>query len=569
MTCRRTPQRQAPPHHLPFSGCALRFNPALLWVAPTTLAGAALSVPILVVAASLFRSSGDVWRHLYATALPDYVLNSLALALGVGCLVLPMGTIPAWLVTRYRFPLSRRLEWALLLPLAFPAYIVAYAYTGLLDASGPVQTWLRTAFSWQFGDYWFPDIRSLPGAVLVLALVLYPYVYLLARAAFKEQGAAAVEVAATLGLRPAAAFFRAALPLARPAVCVGLSLALMETLADYGAVQYFGVAVFTTGIFKTWFGMGNDIAAAQLSAVLMLFVLSLLVMERRWRRQSRYYHAAGRHAPLQQEQLHGRSKWLALALCAAPVVLGFVVPGARLLSWARQTWRGALDAGFPTLAWHSIELALLTSGAALILALAVAYAARLQPGMITRSVSRLAGMGYAVPGTVIAVGVLAPFAWLDRRLERWLSLFSSADYGLLLSGTVAILVAAYLVRFMAPALHTVDAGLAKITPSLDEAGRCAGVTGFALWRRVHAPILRGSLLVALLLVFVDVLKELPATLVLRPFNFNTLAVRTYELANEERLADAAVPALAIVLAGLLPVILLSRGVSRPRIGHDR
>lgn len=533
----------------------------------TLLLAGVLMLPVIVVAASVFLSGGDIWQHLYDTVLAEYIGNSLLLALGVGCLSLPLGVIPAWLVTLYRFPGSRQLEWALLLPLAMPAYIIAYTYTGMLDVAGPLQSWLRAEFSWQYGDYWFPDIRSLPGAVLMLSLVLYPYIYLLARTAFLEQSASVVEVARTLGVRPAAAFFKVVLPLARPAIIVGLSLVLMETLADYGTVQYFGVATFTTGIFKTWFGLGSSIAAAQLSALLMLFVLFLIILEQHSRRQSRYYDTSARYGRLEQKPLPGLRGLAALAVCALPVLFGFAIPSGQLLLWGIQTWRTSLDAGFFTLIANSIELALITAVLAAALALAISYARRRQPGIMTNLFNRLLGMGYAVPGAVIAVGVLIPFTWLDRHLGHWFGLLSDTDPGLLLSGTIAILVFAYLARFLALSLNTVDAGLAKIKPSMDEAGRSLGLSGFRLLRRVHIPILRGSLLTAVLLVFVDVLKELPATLILRPFNFNTLAVRTYELANEERLADAAFPALAIVLAGIIPVIILSRAISQSRTAH--
>ena len=543
----------------------IRFHPP--WVALTLLVSGVLMLPVIVVAASVFLSSGDIWQHLYDTVLAEYIGNSLLLALGVGCLSLPLGVIPAWLVTMYRFPGSRQLEWALLMPLAMPAYIIAYTYTGMLDVAGPLQSWLRATFAWQYGDYWFPDIRSLSGAVLMLSLVLYPYIYLLARAAFLEQSASAVEVARTLGVRPAAAFFKVMLPLARPAIIVGLSLVLMETLADYGTVQYFGVATFTTGIFKTWFGLGSSIAAAQLSALLMLFVLFLIILEQHSRRQSRYYDTSTRYGRLEQKHLRGLRGLPALAVCALPVLFGFFIPSGQLLLWGIQTWRTSLDAGFFILIANSIELALITAVLAAALALAISYARRQQPGIMTNLFNRLLGVGYAVPGAVIAVGVLIPFTWLDRHLSHWFGLLSDTDPGLLLSGTIAILVFAYLVRFLALSLNTVDAGLAKIKPSMDEAGRSLGFSGFRLLRRVHIPILRGSLLTAVLLVFVDVLKELPATLILRPFNFNTLAVRTYELANEERLADAAFPALAIVLAGIIPVIILSRAISQSRTAH--
>ncbi|MCY4338665.1 MAG: iron ABC transporter permease [Gammaproteobacteria bacterium] len=537
------------------------------WTAATALAGATLLLPVFVITASVFLPSGDIWRHLYDTVLAEYLRNSLLLALGVGCLSLPLGVLPAWLVTLYRFPGSRQLEWALLLPLAMPAYIIAYTYTGMLDVAGPLQSWLRAAFAWHYGDYWFPEVRSLPGAILMLALVLYPYIYLLARAAFLEQSACVVEVARTLGVRPAQAFFKVVLPLARPAISAGLALVLMETLADYGTVQYFGVATFTTGVFKTWFGLGSSIAAAQLSALLMLFVLCLLVLEQRARRLSRYHHTSARNTRLEPVTLRRHVALAAFCLCAAPVLFGFIIPAGQLLLWVIQTWHSSLDSSFLALVWNSMELAFITALLALLLALAVCYTRRRHAGLVTNAASRLLGMGYAVPGTVIAVGVLIPFTWLDRHLLAWYDALFGAGAGLLLSGTIVILVFAYLVRFLALSLNAVEAGLAKVKPSMDEAGRSLGVSGFSLLRRVHIPILRGSLLTGLLLVFVDVLKELPATLILRPFNFNTLAVRAYELANEERLAEAALPALAIVLAGIIPVIILSRAISRSRAAY--
>lgn len=528
-----------------------------------------LSLPMLTIAGSFFIPAPDIWRHLRDTVLSEYILNSLWLMLGVGVLTSVLGIIPAWLVTMCRFPLSRQLEWALLLPLAIPAYIIAYTYTGMLEAAGPVQSLLRDVTGWQFRDYWFPEIRSLGGAIAMLAFVLYPYIYLIARAAFIEQSICALEVARTLGCGPYKTFFRVALPLARPAIIVGLSLVLMETLADYGTVQYFGIAAFTTGIFRTWFGLGNSAAAAQLSALMMLFVMVLIVMEYWSRRQQRFYHTSTRYSALVQKRLRGWPAFLSLAVCGIPVVLGFVVPVAFLIKWALLTYASVVDRQFFILIGHSV---LLAAGAAVMatgLALFLAYCKRVERNPLARIAVNISGMGYAIPGTVIAVGVMLPFAWLDKSLDNLLQSYFSVSSGLLFSGTLIAVMFAYLVRFLAVSLKTVDAGLAKIKPAMDEAGRSAGLGSFTLIRRVHIPMLRGSLLTALLLVFVDVLKELPATLILRPFNFNTLAIRTYELANEERLADAACPALAIVLAGIIPVIYLSRSISLSRPGHDR
>ncbi|WP_200374558.1 ABC transporter permease [Thiocystis violacea] len=527
-----------------------------------------LSLPVLVVLGSLLAPDAEAWRHLAATVLPDYVANSLLLMLGVGLGTLVIGVGAAWLTTMCRFPGRRLFEWALLLPMAMPAYIIAYTYTGLLDFAGPVQTTLRAWTGWGHGDYWFPTIRSLPGAVLMLTLVLYPYVYLLTRAAFLSQSLAVLEVSRTLGNGAWRTFLRVALPLARPAIVAGLTLALMETLADYGAVQYFGVSTFTTGIFRTWLGLGNPVAAAQLSALLLTFVLTLILLERWSRRQARYHQAGQRHQPIRGYRLSGWRALGAFVFCLVPLLLGFLLPAAQLGAWSLSVAGTGLDAGFMRLTLHSVGLAAGASLLALVVALLFAYAQRLDPSRTVQLGARLAGMGYAVPGTVIAIGVMIPFAWLDNGFDGWMRATFGVSSGLLLSGTLFALLFAYLARFLSVSLQTLESGLTRIRPAMDEAARSLGLRPHQVLWRVHVPMLRGSLLTALLLVFVDVIKELPATLVLRPFNFNTLAVRAYELASDERLAEAGPAALAIVAAGLLPVILLSRSISRSRHVHS-
>ncbi|QKT04970.1 iron ABC transporter permease [Ectothiorhodospiraceae bacterium 2226] len=525
-----------------------------------------LAAPILYIFSYVFQPAGEVWQHLADTVLQEYVLNSLWLMLGVGAGTLVLGVGTAWLTTLCEFPGRRVFQWALLLPMAVPAYIIAYTYTGLLDFAGPVQTYLREWFDWGFGDYWFPEIRSLPGAIVMLSLVLYPYVYLLARAAFLEQSVCVLEVSRTLGCGPWRGFFTVALPLARPAIIAGLTLALMEALADFGTVQYFGVNTFTTGIFRTWFGLGDSGAAAQLAALLMTFVLVLIVLERWSRRQARYHHTTQRYRELPRYPLRGWTAAGALAACVLPLAFGFLIPGGQLAVWGFATYGETLDAQFFVLVRNSV---LLAAGAALIalaLALFLAYGKRLHGARSVAAAVRIAGMGYAVPGMVIAVGVMLPFAWIDNTVDAWMRAQFGISTGLLLSGTLVALLFAYTVRFLAVALHTVDAALGKIRPSMDDAARSLGWRPTQVLGRIHLPIMRGSLLTALLLVFVDVLKELPATLVLRPFNFNTLAVRAFELASDEMLAQSATAALAIVLAGLLPVILLSRSINRSRPG---
>ncbi len=540
---------------------------ATKWNTPLVLVSLLFSIPLAVIFGSIFFPEKEVWSHLSDTVLTDYIGNSLALLIGVGFFSLLLGVIPAWMVTMYRFPMSRQLEWALLLPMSVPAYIIAYSYTGALDVAGPLQTTIRELTGWHYRDYWFPEVRSLGGAITMLSLVLYPYVYLLARAAFIEQSICVLEVSRTLGCNTVDAFRRVALPLARPAIMVGLSLVVMETLADYGTVQYFGVSAFTTGIFRTWFGLGNSMAAAQLSAMLLVFVAVFLYLEKRSRKQARFHHTSSRYSTLMQQQLSKRQGAIALIVCAAPVVFGFIIPVGLLINWAMDTYSSVLGKDFYALLFNSLVLAFITSLLALGIALFMAYSNRNSKSVINRMMVRFVSMGYAIPGTVIAVGVLIPFAWFDNSLDKLLMDNFNINSGLLISGTVFTLVFAYLVRFLAVSINTAEAALGKIKPVMDEVAKTAGMRPASIVRRIHMPMMRGSLLTALLLVFVDVLKELPATLILRPFNFNTLAVRTYELANEELLADAAVPALAIVMAGIIPVILISNSISRSRPGN--
>jgi iron(III) transport system permease protein len=527
-----------------------------------------LSVPVLTILTSITSSSDGVWQHLYDTVLGDYVTHSLTLLVGVGLAVLVLGIGPAWLVTMTRFPGSRILEWALVLPLAMPAYIIAYTYTGMLDIGGPLQVWIRETFDVRFGDYWFPNVRSLAGAVAMLSLVLYPYVYLLSRTAFLEQSVCVLEVSRTLGASPWQAFTRVAMPLARPAIIAGLSLVLMETLADYGTVQYFGVSAFTTGIFRTWFGLGSLTAAAQLAAVLLIFILFLVMTENWSRQKARYHHTSNKYSRLPQIPLTGWKRAAAMVYCILPVLLGFLIPFIQLSLWAMDTWHLVDKESFFTLFMNSLELASITAIIALLLGVFITYSKRLRPTLPLRSIVRVMGLGYAIPGTVIAVGVLIPFAWFDNTLDAWMREHFDIATGLLLSGTLIAVVFAYLVRFLPVALNTLDAGLGKIKPTMDDVGRSMGLNPLQILRRVHVPLLQGSLLTASLLVFVDVLKELPATLILRPFNFNTLAIRTYELANQERLAEASSSALMIVLAGIIPVIILSKSISISRPGND-
>lgn len=525
-----------------------------------------VALPVLAVGANLLAGgTSETWRHLLATVLPEYVTNSIWLCLGVGLGVAAMGTGAAWLVTLNDFPGRRVAEWALLLPMAMPAYVLAYTYTDFLQFVGPVQSSLRENFGWSRGDYWFPDVRSLGGAIVLFSCVLYPYVYLLVRTAFLERAGGMIEAARALGLSPWQGFWRVSIPLARPAIAAGMALALMETLADYGTVAYFAVQTFTTGIYRAWFSLGDRVAAAQLAAALLGFVALLILLERVSRGRARYHDSSGRRRATRQV-LTGWHALLAQLGCAIPIVVGFLLPALLLLRLATGD-AGEQAEGFAArfliLARNSFVLAALAAGLAALLALLLGFAAR-DGKALPRLAARIVGLGYAVPGSVIAVGVLIPVTRLDHLLAGLWQQLTGVNPGLILTGGIAALVYAYLARFLAIALQTVDAGLGRITPSMDAAARSLGSSPAETLRRVHLPLLRGSLLTAALLVFVDVMKELPATLVMRPFNFDTLATQTFTLAADERLAEASNAALAIVVVGLLPIILLARQIAAGR-----
>jgi iron(III) transport system permease protein len=535
------------------------------WSLAALAVAAAVSLPVLVVFSSLLSPSAAVWAHLADTVLWDYVSNTVRLAIGVGLGVTLLGVGTAWLVTMCKFPGRGVLEWALLLPLAVPAYIIGYTYTDVLQFAGPVQSGLRELMDWTRDDYWFPEIRSLGGAIVVMSLVLYPYVYLLARAAFLEQCLCLLDVSRTLGRGAWGSFLEVAVPLARPAIAGGVALALMETLADFGTVQYFGVSTFTTGIYRTWFALGEPTAAAQLAAALMLFVLMILAFERWSRRFARYVHTATSR-PRPSYRLRGGRAALALLACMAPVALGFGVPVAVLSGMSLESGDALLGEMFVELASNSFVLATLAALLTVGFAVIVAYGLRLRATPLMRGSARIAALGYAIPGAVIAVGVLIPFARFDNAVDAWMRASFGISTGLLLTGTIAGLLFAYLVRFLALAFNTIDAGLVKINRNLDDAARVLGQAPSGTLLRVHMPLIWSSLLTALILVFVDVLKELPATLILRPLDFETLAVRVYRFASDERLAEASSAALAIVAVGLLPVVLLSRAITRTRPG---
>ena len=533
-----------------------------LWTAVSWLIATLVGIPIVVVAGALFVSRSASWDHLRDTVLAAYVVNTVALALAVGVLSAVVGIATAWVVATRDFPGRRLLSWALVLPLAAPAYVVAYVYTDLLEFAGPVQSALRAATGWTAPDYWFPPIRSLAGAVLVLSLVLYPYVYLLARTAFEAQAASLFEAARVLGARPRRAFFAVALPAARPVVAGGIALAMMETVADYGVVDYFGVPTFTTGIFRTWFALGDRAAALELAAWLFVLALLLVLAEYAGRR-GRYSNPVSRDVAAPLHALKGRRAALATFGCSLPLLFGFVVPVVVLVRHAATRGDPLLGSGFADFVANSFAVAAAAGILATALAIGLAYAERLDAARLTRLAIRTATLGYALPGTVVAVGVLVPLALLDKTVARFLAGFGF-DVGLILTGTVAALVFAYVVRFLTVAYNVCHGGMERVHRNLDAAARTLGAAPRRVLAAVHFPLTRAAVASAGLLVFIDVMKELPATLILRPFNFETLATRVYRLASDERLAEASTAALGIVLVGVVPVVLLSLSTVRRR-----
>ncbi|RUR53490.1 ABC transporter permease [Vreelandella populi] len=536
------------------------------WSCALFLIALTVALPILVVLSYIFVPTEGVWQHLASTVLSRYLSNTFWLVLWVGLGTLIIGAGSAWLVVMCRFPGKRIFEWALLLPLAVPTYVIAYAYTDFLQVAGPLQSALRGWFNWQYGDYYFPNVRSLGGAATLITFVLYPYVYLLARASFLEQSVCVLDVGRTLGRGPWHLFASVALPLARPALVGGVSLVLMETLNEFGAVQFFGVDTFTTGIYRTWFGLGEPVAAAQLAACLLTFVIVLVLLERFSRGKRRYFHTTNRYQQLPEYRLHGWRALGATLACLLPIVIGFLLPSGILLNLAIHQGDALLGTRFIRFATNSLSLATVAALIAVGLAVLLSYGVRLHNSPGARLFTRVAAMGYAIPGSVVAVGILIPFAWLDSTLNTWLHAHYGKIIGLVFSGSAFILIYAYIVRFLAVSFNAVEASLGKVTPNMDAASRTLGQTAGGTLRRIHTPLMRSSLLAAGILVFVDVMKELPATIILRPFNFDTLAVRAYSLASDERLAEASTASLAIVVVGILPVILLSLAMRRARPG---
>ncbi|QCO57940.1 iron ABC transporter permease (plasmid) [Pseudorhodobacter turbinis] len=535
-----------------------RFRLPDFWSVGAGLIAVLVLVPVVSVIWLAFHPAENIWPHLMSTVLPRYLGNTFFMMGGVGVLTAIVGTGAAWLVAMYRFPGSRWLDYALLFPLAIPGYVGAYALVDFFDYSGVVQTAMRASFGWENArDYWFPAIRTRQMAVVVLSAALYPYVYLLARAAFREQSNCTYEVARALGAGPLAVFWRVGLPLARPAIAMGVALALMETVADFGTVEHFGVQTLTTGIFSVWLNGGNAGGAAQISLVILALVVGLLMVERVSRRNARFHRMSRATRPLAPQHLKGARAWTATAACLVPFGVGFVLPVAVMLGHAVKHPEAWVSKGLVQALANTIFVggaaAALTVGAAIFLV----YGVRLAGRGLPRMVLPLTSVGYAAPGTVLAVGLLIPLAALDHRVADAILAVTGTDPGLLLTGTAAALVIAYMVRFFGIAQGAVDSAFGRVSPSLPLAARSLGRGPSGTLVSVYIPLMRGSVATALLVVFVDCVKELPATLLLRPFNYNTLATRVYEQASLERLGDAAPAALLVMLVGLAAVWVMA------------
>ncbi len=543
------------------TGC-VRFRPDR-WSVGAFVIAALVLMPLAAVAWIALTPEDNIWPHLIATTLPRYLRNTAILAGSVAALAAVAGTLTAWMVTMYRFPGSRWLQWLLLLPLAIPAYVGAYALVDFLEYAGPVQTAMREMFGWQSSrDYWFPEIRSRGAASVVLAAALAPYVFLLARSAFREQSGGSYEVARALGAGPVARFLRVGLPLARPAIVAGTAIVVMETVSDYGVVSYFAVQTLTTGIFGVWLSGGNAGGAAQIAGVVLLIVLLLVGLEKRSRRHQRFHQAARQSRPVVPMPLDGWRGWIALALCSAPFLIGFVLPLAVIGAHALDNAERWLDPGLVRATINTLVVGGSAAVATVLAAVFMVYGVRLARSRGPRSVLPLTTIGYAAPGAVLGIGLLYPMSAADHLIADLIEAATGRDIGLLMTGSAFAIVYAYTVRFFAIAQGAVDSAFGRVSPSLPMAARSLGQTAGGVLRRIYLPLIRGSVGTALLLVFVDCSKELPATLLLRPFGFNTLATRVYEKASLEQIGNAAPAAVLVIAVGLCAVLLLAHA-NRP------
>ncbi|KZX82378.1 iron ABC transporter permease [Oleiphilus sp. HI0009] len=533
------------------------------WKLSAFLTTSIICLPVLAVLYLAAFPDDNIWVHLSETVLPAYIKSTLILMLGVGCLSTALGIGAAWLISHYSFPGKRFFTWALLLPFAMPAYVIAYVYTDFLEYAGPLQSMLREIFGWQSSrDYYFPEVRSMGGAIILMSLTLYPYIYMLARAAFLQQSVSLYYAARSLGSNSFGFFFRVSLPIARPAIVVGLSLVLMETLNDFGTVDYFAIQTLTAGLYDTWLNMSNLGGAAQIATVMMLAVVFLIMMERKSRDQQQSFSSKTQSRPLPTQHLTGKKAFFATLLASTPIVFGFLIPVIILSDYSIHYFDKSWNTQFFTYAFNSFSLSFSAAFITLVIACILAYTKRLDNSKFTRSMTQVSSLGYAIPGAVLAIGVIIPLAGFDNWLDSIARSHFGFSTGLLLSGSIAALLFAYTVRFLAVATGAIDSSLEKVTPSMDMASRSLGKSSLTTLIRIHLPIIKPGALTAMLVVFVDCMKELPATLILRPFNFETLATHVYQFASDELIEQCALSALVIVIVGIIPVILLSRSINR-------
>ena len=514
--------------------------------------------PILIILSSVFADYSENWSHIYEYVLGDYILNSLILVSGVSILVMIIGSLTAWLVTNYQFFGKRFFEWGLILPLAIPPYILAYTFTGLFDSYGTMNEIARSLFNLQQNEMLFPNIRNIYGAIIVFSFTLYPYVYLICRTAFLNQSRSMFEVGRTLGLSQASIFLKLALPLVRPALIAGTMIVAMETLSDFGAVDHFAISTFTTGIFRTWYGMYDLTTAMQLASMLLIFITFCLVIERTSRKNANYSTIGSNFKPTQVTRLSSLGSSVCFFVCFIPIFIGFILPILEILNWSLRFNTSFFNEQFFSISLNTVLLSILSAILCTFIAMIINFSIRYKNSSVIKSINPFLNIGYAVPGLILAVGIVQLFVFLDNNI---LNSFE----GYFLTGSLFGLIFAYIIKSYALANSTYEAGYQKISQTIDDSARVLKSTGLNLLFRVHFPILKTSFFTSILLVTSEVVKELPATLILRPFNFETLAVSTYIYASEERMVEAAAPATAIILIGLIPIFFISQMIRASRL----
>lgn len=513
-------------------------------------------MPLIAVLSSLFGEYSDNWSHLYNYVLFDYMKNSAVLVFGVSIMALIIGAGSAWLVSNFDFLGKRFFEWALILPLSIPPYILAYTFTGLFDSYGTLNNLIRNIFELEQSYIFFPSIRNIWGAILVFSFTLYPYIYLVTRSAFLNQSRSTLEAGRILGLSRFEISFKLAMPMIRPAIIGGLMLVIMETLSDFGAVEHFSIPTFTTGIFRTWYGMGDLLTAMQLSSFLLILIAIFLFIENKSRRNADFVSDSSTHRPIQIERLNSKYSVLAFVFCSIPLLVGFILPTSELLVWAIYYNPSFFDDRFLDAATNTITLALIAAVLCSMIALLINFSVRINKNKILKILSSFLSIGYALPGLILAVGIVQTTTFIDSSLLNKTSLA--------LTGSVFGLVLAYIIKSYALSNNTISSGMEKISMGIDNSARVLKSSGWNLLGRIHFPLLKTSFFTSIMLVISEVVKELPATLILRPFNFDTLAVSTYIYAAEERMRDAAAPSIAIIIVGLIPIIIITRMIRSSR-----